>query len=256
MLYIFSIFGRITDFIATTLYFLIFAFRSRKLTMILQKTLEQTVEIGINSIGVVVLTSVFTGMVLALQTGYSSISIFSQPLYIGSVVGFSMLKELGPVLTSIVVAGRAGAATTAEIGTMKVTEQLDALQTLGTSPYIYLVIPRIFAFLIALPVLTVIGVSVAIAGGAIVAVYKLDVAFKVYWDDFKLADVNTFMHGFLKTFFFAVIVSVVATYKGFRTAGGAEGVGRATTASVVTSMILILVLDYFISQALVAIGIR
>lgn len=221
-----------------------------------KEIIKQTVRIGVNSLSVTSLTSLFTGMVLALQSGYTSKSLFNEPLYVGSVVGFSLVKELGPVLTAIVVAGRAGAAVTAEIGTMRVTEQIDALYTLGTNPSSYLVIPRYFAFFIALPVLTVFSDFIGIIGGFIVSSIKLSVASSVYFDDiFNYMEIKNFMHGFIKSFFFAFTIATVSCYKGLHAEGGAQGVGKATTESVVTSMVLILAIDYFVSALLVAIGI-
>lgn len=216
---------------------------------------KQSVRLGVNSVGVVMLTGLFTGMVLALQTGYTSISLFNEPLYIGTLVGFSIVKELGPVLTAMIVAGRAGSAVTAEIGTMRVTEQIDALYTLGTNPARYLLIPRYFAFMITLPILTVIADFLGILGGFLVGMIKLSIPGTVYWDNiFVYMDISSFMHGFLKTFFFAFIIATISCYKGLKTTGGAEGVGKSTTESVVSSMLLVLVFDYFISAFFVMIG--
>ncbi|GAB4029100.1 MAG: ABC transporter permease [Elusimicrobiota bacterium] len=221
-----------------------------------REIIKQTLIIGVRSLSVTSLTSLFTGMVLALQSGYTSKSLFNEPLYVGSVVGFSLVKELGPVLTAVVVAGRAGAAVTAEIGTMRVTEQIDALYTLGTNPSSYLVIPRYFAFLITLPLLTVFSDFIGIAGGFMVSSVKLSVASSVYFDDiFNYMEVKNFMHGFIKSFFFAFTIATVSCYKGLYAEGGAQGVGKATTESVVSSMVLILAIDYFVSALLVAVGI-
>ncbi len=217
---------------------------------------KQTVRIGIDSIGVCALTSLFTGMVLALQSGYTSKNLFNEPLYVGTVVGFSLVKELAPVLTAIVVSGRAGSSITAEIGAMAVTEQIDALYTLGTNPSVYLLIPRYFAFLIALPILTLFANIVGILGGWMVSVIKLGIPSNIYFDDiFQFMEIKNFMHGFIKTFFFAFTIATVSCYKGLYTEGGAEGVGRATTSSVVLSMILILAIDYFVSAFLILVGI-
>ncbi|MDA8132358.1 MAG: ABC transporter permease, partial [Elusimicrobia bacterium] len=188
--------------------------------------------------------------------GHSSQNLFNEPLYIGTMVAFSMRKELGPVLTSIVVAGRAGAVVTAEIGTMRVTEQIDALYTLGTNPTRYLLVPRYIAFMIMLPLLTVFADFLGIIGGALVGVVRLDIPTSVFMNDiYTYVDVKDFMHGFLKTFFFAFMISTVSCYKGLSTTGGAEGVGKSTTEAVVTSMVLVMVLDYFISALLVAVGV-
>jgi phospholipid/cholesterol/gamma-HCH transport system permease protein len=219
------------------------------------EVIKQSVRIGADSLIVVCLINFFTGMVLALQTGYSSKSLFNEPLYIGTIVGFSIIKELAPVLTAIVVAGRAGAAVTAEIGTMKVTEQLDALHTLGTNPARYILIPRYIAFIVTLPLLTVFADFLGIMGGFVVSLVKLGVPSSVYWNDiFTFMEISNFMHGFLKSIFFALIIATVSFHKGLGTKGGAEGVGKATTESVVASMVLILVFDYFISAAFVFVG--
>jgi len=221
-----------------------------------KEVFKQTVRIGVDSLGVATLTSLFTGMVLALQSGYTSKNLFNEPLYVGTVVGFSLVKELAPVLTAIVVAGRAGSSVTAEIGSMAVTEQIDALYTLGTNPSTYLLIPRYLAFMIALPVLTLFSNIVGILGGYIVSSIKLSIPSTVYFDDIlQYMEVKNFMHGFIKTFFFAFMIATVSCYKGLYTEGGAEGVGKSTTNSVVLSMVLILAIDYFVSAFLVLIGI-
>lgn len=222
----------------------------------LSETLKQAVKIGVDSFTVTALTSFFTGMVLALQMGYSTKNLFNEPLFIGTLVAFSMLKELGPVLTSIVVAGRAGAVVTAEIGTMQVTEQIDALYTLGTNPTRYLLVPRYLAFLITLPLLTVFADFIGVLGGCIVGAVKLGVPASVYFDDiFTYLEISDFLHGFLKTYFFAFMIATVSCYKGLHTKGGAEGVGKSTTEAVVVSMVMVMVMDYFISALLVAVGV-
>ena len=221
-----------------------------------RQTLIQMSRIGVDSLPVTAMTSFFTGMVLALQTGATSKHFFNTPLFVGTVVAFSIVMELGPVMTAIVVAGRAGAAIAAELGTMKVTEQIDALYTLGTDPVRYLVIPRMLAFMIVLPLLTVISDFTGILGGLFVSQVKYDIPTTVYWHD--IIDnmlVRHFVHGFLKTFVFAFVVSMICGYKGITTRGGAEGVGKSTTSAVVASMVLILVLDYFATAMLNAMGI-
>ena len=221
-----------------------------------REIIKQSVRIGVDSLGVTLLTSFFTGMVLALQMGYTSKNLFNEPLYIGTMVAFSLVKELAPVLTSIVIAGRVGAAVTAEIGTMKVTEQIDALYTLGTNPARYLLIPRYAAFMFTIPLLTVFADFTGIFGGFLVSTMKFRVPSSVYWNDiFTFMEIKNFMHGFLKTFAFAFMIATVSCYKGLTCEEGAEGVGKATTEAVVMSMVLVMVLDYFISAMLVAVGI-
>ena len=217
--------------------------------------MQQLVEIGVNSFPVTALTSLFTGMVLALQTGFSFRKVFNEPIYVGTVVGLSLTKELGPVLTAVVIAGRVGAAIAAELGTMKVTEQLDALYTLGTSPAKYLAAPRFIACIIGIPILTLMAIFIGIIGGGLVAVYRLGIPSGTYIDEIRQIGWKEGAHGLIKSVFFAAIIVIISCFKGFTCDGGAEGVGKATTSAVVLSMVLILVLDYFLSAILVAFGI-
>ena len=221
-----------------------------------RQSLIQCMRVGVDSLPVTTLTSLFTGMVLALQAGITSQNIFNEPIFVGTLVGYSLVKELGPVLTAIVVAGRAGAAMAAELGTMRVTEQIDALNVLGTDPVRYLVIPRYIACMVMIPLLTVYAMFSGILGGFMVSVMKLNVPTKTYWDDIlNFMDISDFMHGFSKSFIFAFMIATVCCYRGLATRGGAEGVGKATTGAVVVSMVLTLVLDYFATAVLVALGV-
>ena len=221
-----------------------------------RQTMVQMVRIGLESLPVSALTAFFTGMVLALQSGATSKHFFNEPLFVGTVVAFAIVMELGPVMTSLVVAGRAGAAIAAELGTMKVTEQVDALYTLGTDPVRYLVIPRVIAFFVVLPILAVFSDFTGILGGYVVASVKLRVPANVYWHD--IVDnmrVRHFVHGYVKGYVFALVIAFICCYKGVTTRGGAEGVGRSTTTAVVLSMVSVLILDYFVTAVLVALGI-
>ncbi|MFH1367575.1 MAG: ABC transporter permease [Elusimicrobiota bacterium] len=221
-----------------------------------KNTLIQMVEVGVNSLPVIILTSLSTGMVLALQMGSSFRNTFNEPIFLGTLVSFSLVRELSPVLTSIVISGRVGAAIAAEIGTMKVTEQLDALYTLGTSPVKYLAVPRFLACITMVPILSVIANVVGVLGGLFVSTYVWRVPSSVYWDDiFNFMTVDDFFHGFIKAFFFATIIVTTSVYKGFTCEGGAEGVGRTTTNAVMISMVLILIIDYFLSAILKSMGI-
>lgn len=220
------------------------------------QAVEQSVTIGVESFGVTALTSLFTGMVLALQAGNTIGNIFGDPIFVGTIVAFSLIRELGPVLTGVVISGRAGAAVTAQIGTMAVTEQIDALYTLGTNPIRYLVIPRMVGFMFTMPILTLFSNIFGILGGYLVAVYALGVPGEVYLNDItSFMGVSDFMHGFIKSFIFAFMIGTVCCYKGISTRGGAEGVGKSTTGAVVTTIVLILVLDYFLTAILTAFGI-
>ena len=217
--------------------------------------LNQMVAIGVDSLPVTLLTSLFTGMVLALQTGISFRRVFNEPIYVGTVVGLSLTKELGPVLTAVVVAGRVGASIAAELGTMKVTEQLDALHTLGTNPIKFLAVPRFIACLVSIPILTFMADFVGVLGGLLVAVYRLGVPRTIYIHEIEQLTWKEPTHGIIKSVVFAAIIVIVSCNKGFTCEGGAEGVGKATTSAVVQSMVLILVVDYFLSALLVAFGI-
>ena len=218
--------------------------------------LKQMVRVGVESLPIVILSSLFTGMVLALQSGVASIRLFNQPVFMGTLVSFTMVLELGPVLTAMVISGRVGASITAEIGTMRVTEQLDALYTLGTTPERYLVTPLFIAMLVMLPLLTLFADLIGIFGGYIVTVFSFNIPGSVYVNDvLSHLQVVHFVHGLVKAFFFAFIIVTVSCYKGLNTSGGAEGVGRSTTSAVVVSMILVLVSDYFLTVLLNAMGV-
>jgi phospholipid/cholesterol/gamma-HCH transport system permease protein len=208
---------------------------------------KQMLEIGVKSLPVVLITAVFTGMVLALQS-YTGFKRFGAEGLVGSVVALSMTRELGPVLTALIVTGRAGAAIAAELGTMRVTEQIDALETLATNPVKYLVVPRFLSGTIMLPALTIVTDIVGIMGGYFVTVILLGTSSKTYlrttWDYLETEDIY---NGLIKACFFGAAFALVSCYKGFYTKGGAEGVGHATTGAVVVSSMTILIADYFLS---------
>lgn len=204
---------------------------------------EQMQKIGVTSLPLVFLTALFTGMVLALQSAYQ-LRMFNAIRYTAGLVSLSITRELGPVLTAMVVGGRVGAAITAELGTMKVTEQIDALVSLGTDPIKYLAAPRFIAAAFMLPLLTLYADFIGIFGGYIVAVFKLGIASSLYISDsFDVLVLKDVMTGLIKSFAFGGIIAIVGCYQGFKTKGGAEGVGVATTMSVVTSLILIIASD-------------
>lgn len=226
-----------------------YAFRG---AMTRRSVFAQMQEMGARSFPVTSLTLLFTGMVLALQIGFSFLKVFNEPLYVGRIIGISIVKELGPVLTAMVFAGRVGAAIAAEIGTMKVTEQIDALYTLGTNPIRYLAVPRFIAALTMLPMLTIYSDALGIFGGLVVAILRFDIPSTVYLDEVNALQLREVFHGLIKSVAFGLVVVTVSCYKGLTTTGGAEGVGKSTTAAVVISMVLILVGDYFLSAFLVA----
>lgn len=210
--------------------------------------LAQMEQIGVRSLGVAGITTIFTGMVLALQTAYSLPAI-GVKYYLGTVVSKSLVRELGPVLTALIVGGRIGAGMTAELGTMKVTEQIDALRAMAVDPVKKLVVPKLVATLIMLPALTILGDALGILGGLLVAVIQLKVAPAFYLNDvfdaLTLADVFS---GVGKTFFFAYFIAIIGCYNGLTSKGGADGVGRATTNTVVLSSILVLVSDTLLTK--------
>lgn len=213
----------------------------------LKNILKQLLEVGVRSTTVVLITAVFTGMVLALQS-YTGFKRFNAEAMMGTVVALSMTRELGPVLTGLIVAGRAGAAMAAELGTMRVTEQIDALHTMATNPVKYLIVPRFIAGIFMLPALTVLADIIGIIGGYFVGVVILDTNPKVYIDrTIDFLELSDIYNGLIKAIFFGIAISLVSCYKGFYTEGGAEGVGKATTGAVVISSMTILVSDYFLS---------
>lgn len=222
---------------------------------------QQMDTIGVASIFIVMLTGLFTGMVLALQSAVE-MERFGATVYIGRLVGASTIRELGPVLTALIVTGRAGAGMAAALGAMRVTEQVDALRTMGVDPIRKLVVPRFLAALVMLPVVTIIGDAVAIMGGLLIAVLTLDFTAQLYinsvWDTlaqsgFVLRVIPIdLIQGLVKPFTFGGIIALTSCFHGLRAEGGTEGVGRATTRAVVTSSILILAADYFLTQVLLA----
>jgi len=210
--------------------------------------IRQMEQIGVRSLGVAGITTIFTGMVLALQTALS-LPTLGIKYYIGTVVSKSLVRELGPVLTALIVGGRIASGMTAEIGTMKVTEQIDALRSMAADPVKKLVAPKLVATLVMLPALTVIGDALGILGGLIVATGTLNLTAGLYlndvWDSLKLGDVFS---GVAKSFFFAYFIAIIGCYNGLHTTGGADGVGRATTNTVVLAAILVLVSDFFLTK--------
>lgn len=216
----------------------------------LKLIMQQIEEVGMNSLPVVLITSGFTGAVLALQS-YTAFKRFGAESLIGTVVALAMTRELAPVLTGLIVAGRAGSAMAAELGTMRVTEQVDALYTLATNPIQYLIVPRFIAGIITLPMLTAIADFLGIFGGYFVGVFVLNLNGQLYLNNsFAFLEFNDVMSGLFKSVFFGAFISLIGCYKGFYTQGGAEGVGKATTGSVVASSMAILISDYFLTALL------
>lgn len=206
---------------------------------------EQFKKAGCDSLPIVSLVALFIGFIFALQIAYFMQRMGSE-IYIASLVALSLVRELGPVITALIVAGRVGASITAELGTMKVTEQIDALETLAANPVQYLVVPRFLALTFMLPLLTLYANIIGIFGSYLICVFKLGISSSMYinvtFDALLFKDLFT---GLFKTLFFGMIIAIVSCFEGFRVEGGAEGVGKATTRSVVTSFVMIIAADCF-----------
>ena len=209
------------------------------------RVIEQIKKAGFDSLPIVSLVALFIGFIFALQTAYFMQRIGSE-MYIAAMVALSLVRELGPVITALVVAGRVGASNTAEIGSMQVTEQIDALEAFGTNPIKYLVVPRFLSLIVVLPLLTLYADMVGIFGSYLICVYKLGISSSMYlqvtFDSLLFKDLFT---GLFKTIFFGMVIAFVSCYEGFNVEGGAEGVGQATTRCVVISFIMIIMADCF-----------
>ena len=213
--------------------------------------LRQFMDIGYYSLPVVGMTALFTGMVLALQI-YVGSSRFNAEGAVATIVVIGLTRELAPVLSGLMIAGRVGAAIAAEIGTMRVTEQIDALVTLSTNPFKYLVAPRLIAGLVTLPMLVLIGDIIGVSGGYLVSTEKLGFNPGNYLKNtFEFLETRDVVSGLIKAGVFGFIVSLMGCYHGFHSTGGAQGVGRATTNAVVSSFVLILISDYFLTVMLI-----
>ena len=209
---------------------------------------EQLEQIGWKSLSIVNLTALFTGMVLALQLG-TYMERFGAKIFVSRIVGISLVRELGPVLTALMIGGRVGAGITAELGTMAVTEQIDAIRALGASPIRNLVVPRMVAILVMLPALTIIGDLVGVLGGLLVAVYELHVGGDFYMNSLvQVLLLQDVCSGISKSFFFAFFIGIIACRNGTTVTGGADGVGRATTMTVVAASVTVLISDYFLTK--------
>ncbi len=209
---------------------------------------RQMLDIGYFSLPVVGLTALFTGMVLALQS-YTGFARFSAEGAVATVVVLSVTRELGPVISGLMVAGRIGASMAAEIGTMRVTEQIDALSTLSTNPFKYLVAPRLIAGLTMLPLLVVVADIIGVFGGYLVSIYKLGFNPAAYLKrTFDYLEFQDVFSGLVKAAVFGFLISLMGCYHGYTSEGGAQGVGRATTNAVVSASILILIFNYAITE--------
>ena len=209
--------------------------------------------VGIETLPIAMLVALFVGMVLSVQTG-SELALYGTQEAIGAIVGLSMVKELGPVMTSLLVAGRVGSSMAAEIGAMQVYEEIDALKTLEINPVRYLAMPRLIACLFAVPALVAFAMVVGIIGGGIVAEVnpKIDVPFNVYYDNMTRAiNYKDIIKGLFKAMVFGGIIAHVGCYVGFKTSGGARGIGESTTRSVVLSFLLIMIANYLLTRFMI-----
>jgi phospholipid/cholesterol/gamma-HCH transport system permease protein len=233
--------GDMASFVLSTLSWLVMR-RPRRHTL-----LPSFYQIGVLSLPVVALTGTFIGMVLAVQS-YSQFKVYRLDTRLGAVINLSLVRELGPVLAATMLAGRVGSAMAAELGTMRVTEQIDALASMGTNPIHYLVVPRFLACLILIPSLTVMADFMGVVGGALYSIFVLGIDSHLYWDNSQRVVGNyDLFSGVFKSLFFGAAIALISCHRGFHCLPGAEGVGRAATAAFVHSFVIILVLDLVLS---------
>ncbi|MEE9259484.1 MAG: MlaE family lipid ABC transporter permease subunit [Candidatus Scalindua sediminis] len=238
--------GRMGLFLAESFFWMVFP------PYLLRRIIKQINFIGVKTTLVILLTGTFTGMVLALQIYYTLVK-FGAEARLGSVVALSLIKELGPVICALMVTGRAGSALTAEIGIMRITEQIDALDAMALNPYKYLIIPNLIAGVISVPLLTFIFVVVGVFGGYTVGVGLMGLSSGTYFGGIRdFVDSRDILEGLYKSLSFGILITWISCYKGYSTGYGAEGVSKATTQAVVLSSVVILIWDYFMTSILVA----
>jgi phospholipid/cholesterol/gamma-HCH transport system permease protein len=209
----------------------------------IRSTVEHFVEFGVNSLPIVGLICFLVGVIMAMQSAYT-LEKWGASILIANLVGISALRELAPLMTAVLITGRSGSAITAEIGTMKVSEEIDALTVMGLNPTKYLVAPKFLAMLFAVPCVTILAMCIMIIGGFLTSVFLVGVDARAYFDQTALAlEMKDFLSGVIKSIFFGIVICWVGVYRGFQVEGGAEGVGKMTTSSVVTSIFLIIVVD-------------
>ncbi|MCJ7812980.1 ABC transporter permease [bacterium] len=217
----------------------------------LRSLLIQMDEIGVRSLPIVLISSFFVGMVMAIQVAYSEAN-FAGRVMVGIGVGVAITREFGPLLTALLVGGRVSAGMTSVIGSMRVTEQIDAIRLLGASPAKKLVFPRIFATLIMLPLLTAVADFIGIFGGLVVSLVDINMTFMTYiYQVQRAVSLTDFFGGIFKSVFFGFFISLIGCYHGLKVEGGAEGVGKATTRSVVASSVCVMISDYFLTKLLI-----
>ncbi len=217
-----------------------------------REVIDQIRMLGIKSLAITNLTAIFAGMVLALQFG-TSMTRFGAREYVGQVVALAILRELGPVLTALMVGGRIGAGMTAELGSMKVTEQIDAIRVLGADPISKLVVPRVVAATLIMPLLTALSDVIGIVGGMVISVMEFGITPLYYYQSIvEIASVADFTSGIVKATFFGFFIGLIACRQGFVTAGGTEGVGQSTTQTVVIASVNTLIADLILTKLLLA----
>jgi phospholipid/cholesterol/gamma-HCH transport system permease protein len=205
--------------------------------------------VGTDSLPLALMIGLFTGMVVALQTGIELKENFGAEEFVGAIIGVTLVREMGPVITAFILAGRVGSSIAAELGTMSVSEEVDALRSMGISPVRYLFVPRLFALLIMQPILTVFSVLMGIWGGGLIISSYLGFPIEIYFHRVHEAvDLQDIIHGFSKTFVFAALIATISTRMGLAATRGAEGVGKATTSAVVASLTMILIFDYLLGR--------
>lgn len=240
-----STLGSMTILFMQTMYWTIDGIKTRRLSI--KNLLDQMSRIGVDSLLMVAITGFSTGAVLVVQIGYQFAQMGAQS-YVGGVVSLAMARELAPILTAIVVAGRVGSAIAAEIGTMKISEQIDALETMATNPVSYLVVPRFWGCTIMLFMLTIFTNVIGMIGGSLVAVHQIGMTLVAFRDSIlQMLLIQDLMGGLFKATVFGAIIATIGCYKGFVTKGGAEGVGESTTDAVVISIMMILAVNYFLT---------
>lgn len=218
----------------------------------LRETLRQMEAVGVRSTTIVAVTALFTGMVMSLQTAFALTRFGARP-YVGGIVGLSLVRELAPVLAALMMTGRVGAGITAELGSMVVTEQVDAIRAMGADPVQKLVLPRVVAVTLTLPLLTVLANVLGVLGGMLIADWQYHITPHFYMRTVTYAVVlQDFLSGLAKTFAFGWIIAMVGCFMGLATTGGTTGVGRATTRSVVTASIAVLIADFFLTRVLLS----
>lgn len=216
-----------------------------------RRLMEQLAFVGAETVPITIILSFFVGMVLALQSGYQ-LQKYGLEDKVGALVGLSIVKELGPVITAIILAARAGAAMATSLGTMVVSEEVDALRSFGISPVEFLAVPRVLACFIALPLLIIIADAVGMCGGALISKSYMGISYHTYWDNlFDNVDFKEIFNGVVKGGLFGFLIGAISCRAGLASFGGAEGVGRATTRAVVASLIAILICDYFVTRFLI-----